>query len=134
MAASLTRTSLTRVVVPPPVHWHRDDEDKLLDQIAEHYSKNREILSNFKYADACPSGYELGPQGSEKYETLKRKIRRFKAKQKKQRQQREAENIVRWAQQPPGGQYMYTRRTALGNIQPVCTSFKQVTLACDGMR
>ena len=62
---SLNRNGLTGAVVRPPVHWHKDNEDKLLAQIAEYYVQNKENLSSFKYSDACkPSGYVLDKKKS----------------------------------------------------------------------
>ena len=126
---SLTRTSLTRVVVPPPVHWNKDDEDKLLGQIAEYYCKNKENLSRFSYADACkPSGYKLNKKT---YNSLQSRIKRLRAKRRNQRQ---SENMLRCLQKPPGGQQMFTGRTALGKIQTVNTSFRNAAFAFEKMR
>ena len=75
----------------PPVHWHKDNEDKLLAQIAEYYVQNKENLSSFKYSDACkPSGYVLNKKKSK---VLQGRIKRLTEKKKWSRMQRDMEEL-----------------------------------------
>ena len=134
MAVSMTtRTNLNGV--PPPVHWHKeDDENKFLDQIAEYFLINKEIRPGFSYEQAFKSsGYELSKQ---KYDAFRSRVRKVKNKRALLRQQMQAENLLRSVHQRPGEQQMFTGRTVLGSIhiQSSNTSFNQVIRACEAIR